>query len=112
MLLVRDSQQSEPGKLVRVLSRRRLIELGLFSYSIYLIHSPVIGLANLASRHIAMPGIIRFVLLLLIVVPLAVLCSRGFFELVERRFLTSHQVAAESATQQSAVQQSPVVVQS
>jgi hypothetical protein len=55
-----------------------------------------------------MPGRLRFARLLVLVVPLAVLCSRAFFELVERRSLTSHQAAVESATRQPGIRLTPI----
>jgi peptidoglycan/LPS O-acetylase OafA/YrhL len=81
--------------LLGILSRPRLVELGLFSYSIYLIHSPLVGWMNLATRHISMPGVVRFLLLVTAGLPIALLAARAFFLFVERRFLSGHQAAVE-----------------
>jgi peptidoglycan/LPS O-acetylase OafA/YrhL len=86
-----------PASRVRdMLAHRRVVGLGLFSYSIYLIHSPIIGWCNLATHNVDMPIGLRFTMLLLVAVPLAIGISFGFYLLVEKRFLSGHQRAVEN----------------
>jgi peptidoglycan/LPS O-acetylase OafA/YrhL len=81
------------ASVVRLLESGPVLLLGLFSYSIYLFHSPVLGLTNVALIDVEMPLAARLALMWLVVTPAAVLLSYGMFLLFERRFLTSHQRA-------------------
>jgi peptidoglycan/LPS O-acetylase OafA/YrhL len=79
------------GRARQVLEHRRVVGVGLFSYSIYLVHSPLLGLANLLLLPVQMPWLLRFAVMLLVVVPAAIGVSYLFHLAIERRFLTSHQ---------------------
>ncbi len=76
---------------LRFLNQPKGVFLGAFSYSIYLIHSPLLGLFNLLTLELALPSDLRLVLRLTVAVPLAIVCSYGFYWLVERHFLSGHQ---------------------
>ncbi|WP_157580612.1 acyltransferase [Plantibacter sp. Leaf314] len=78
-----------PGR--RVLEWRPLVWIGLWSYSIYLIHSPVLALANILLLPLELPTFVNWLLLVLVVLPVALSLAYGFFWLVERHFITSHQ---------------------
>lgn len=80
-----------PGPLLRVLSSPLSLWLGLFSYSIYLIHSPLLGLFNLLTLHFALSDDVRLALMWCVAVPMTIGVSYVFHLLVERRFLTEHQ---------------------
>jgi peptidoglycan/LPS O-acetylase OafA/YrhL len=69
----------------RILESRQLVGLGAFSYSIYLIHSPILGLINQELLHVNMSADVRLALMVGVVTPLALLCSYAFYILVERR---------------------------
>jgi peptidoglycan/LPS O-acetylase OafA/YrhL len=84
------------GLAYRTLAGRHLLTLGLFSYSIYLVHSPIIGWFNLATVGIHMPTIVRLGMLILVALPIAVGLAYAFHVLVERRFLTTHQRTLEA----------------
>jgi peptidoglycan/LPS O-acetylase OafA/YrhL len=88
--------QNPAGIANRTLAGRGLRDLGLFSYSIYLVHSPIIGWFNLATVGIDMPTAVRLVMLLVVAVPIAVGLAYVFHLLVERRFLTTHQRTLET----------------
>jgi peptidoglycan/LPS O-acetylase OafA/YrhL len=75
----------------RILESRLLVWIGMWSYSLYLVHSPVLGIANVALAPVQMPLIVRFTVLAVVVLPLAGALSYGFHRLVERPFMTSHQ---------------------
>jgi peptidoglycan/LPS O-acetylase OafA/YrhL len=71
-----------------------LVRIGLFSYSIYLVHSPLLALMNLWTLRLHMATGERFAMMLVIAAPIAVAASYVFHLAVERRFLTSHQQKA------------------
>lgn len=75
----------------RVLEWRPLVQVGNWSYSLYLVHSPIIGIVNLLLLPVPMPLAARFALLACVGLPIAAAVSYGFHRLVERRFMTSHQ---------------------
>lgn len=83
------------GWLLRVLESKFLVWVGLWSYSLYLIHSPVLALGNLLFLDVAMPTAVRFAIEVGLVLPVAAACGYLFHLLVERRFMTSHQRSAE-----------------
>lgn len=75
----------------RVLESRPAVWLGLWSFSLYLIHSPILGLVNLLLLDIEMPLVARLAIQFGIAVPAAGIISYLFHVVVERRFITSHQ---------------------
>jgi peptidoglycan/LPS O-acetylase OafA/YrhL len=77
--------------LHRVLETRFLAHLGLWSYSFYLVHSPLLGLANLLLLPLGLPAWAQLILMLCAALPAAAGASYLFHVLVERRFMTSHQ---------------------
>lgn len=91
----RRQQAGAPVWLIKPLQSRPLKTLGLFSYSIYLLHSPLLALANLLLLPIAMPIEARWALMTFVVAPVAVGVCYGFFRLVESHFLNSRQRHAE-----------------
>lgn len=93
------SLQGRPTVLHAVLGSRLLVWVGLWSYSMYLVHSPLLGLGNLIGLEVA-PGLStgeRFVVQLAVVAPAALAVSYLFHRLVERRFLNTHQKAVVTA---------------
>ena len=75
----------------RFLSSKPMLELGNMSYSIYLIHSPLLALGNLLLLPLALNTGIQATLMYLLVLPLALAISRVFHVLIERRFMNTHQ---------------------
>lgn len=76
-------------RAIRALESAPIRWIGAFSYSLYLLHAPILWLSSglFGALH---PGEnIAFVLRLTVGVPVAVAGSYGFFLLVERRFLRS-----------------------
>ena len=78
----------------RVLESKILVWIGTWSYSAYLIHSPLLGLGNLLLLPLGLPLGLHFVVMVVVVLPLALTCAYGFHLLVERRFMTGHQSRA------------------
>ena len=80
---------SRPRSMVhRVLSHRVLVSLGIFSYSVYLIHQPlVISLGHFATRHFSNTQNVLFQLFL--VIPLMLGLGYLFHLLFERPFMSA-----------------------
>jgi len=79
----------DDGRLRRALGWRPLVFVGAFSYSLYLVHAPLLQLLwqyDLASLGLGPSG--TFVLLVLVGVPLVVGASYLFFLAFERPFLS------------------------
>lgn len=74
-----------------LLQSRPMMFLGLISYSIYLFHSPILGLFNLLLLPLHMPTVMLYLLVTFVGLPLAVGVAYLMFWLVERRFLNSRQ---------------------
>ncbi|CAA9585897.1 MAG: hypothetical protein AVDCRST_MAG86-3760 [uncultured Truepera sp.] len=69
---------------------RPIVLLGTFSYSIYLVHSPLLGLFNLLTLHLTLSSDVRFLMMLFVALPVVLGCSYLFYRVVERRFLPGH----------------------
>lgn len=79
---------------VRVFQSRPMRYLGLISYSIYLVHSPILALGNILLLPLQVTTLARWAIMMLVVVPVALGAGWLFFRLVERHFLNSHQQSA------------------
>jgi len=77
------------------LESKALAGTGKWSYSLYLIHSPILALGNLLLLSVQMPTISRFGLMVGVILPIAVALSYVFYLIVERRFLNNHQRSAK-----------------
>jgi peptidoglycan/LPS O-acetylase OafA/YrhL len=72
----------------RVLGSRAGLKLGLFSYSIYLMHAPIVGLLNkYIVAPMGLPALAQFFVLLAIGVPAVLVGCYGFHLLFEAPFL-------------------------
>ena len=83
--------RSEPSRLRSTLGAKPLAAIGLFSYSLYMIHYP---LADVLCQYLLRPLHLRETALeaalLVIVIPIVVLSAWGFYWAFERPF---HQIA-------------------
>lgn len=86
-LLIQGTSKPLPVGL-RLLSSRWATALGTFSYSIYLLHFPIIYAADLILRGLHAPFQVRFTVLFVGIVPLAVGLSYLFHLAFERRFMS------------------------
>ena len=72
----------------RLLASRVGLRLGLFSYSVYLIHGPILAvLATYVIRPSGLSGVAEFALFLVVGLPLVLILSYGFHLLFEAPFL-------------------------
>ena len=84
------------GIIHRLLSNRFLVSLGIFSYSVYLIHLPLIlWLGGYGISHFSNTGQVLF--MLLFAAPLMLCLGYGFHLLFERPFMTAPRAALPSA---------------
>jgi peptidoglycan/LPS O-acetylase OafA/YrhL len=83
LLLAADSRSA----VARVLSAAPLVRIGVFSYSIYLVHAPLLHLFWLAQRPARLSPDACFALLAFVALPLIVLVAYGFHCLFERPFM-------------------------
>ncbi len=86
-----------PVRPLRVFATRPMLYLGLISYSIYLFHSPLLGLANLVLLPLGLPTVVQYLVMTFVAAPLAVAVAWGMFHLVERHFLNRRQSRVEAA---------------
>ncbi len=80
--------------VVRVLSSPILVKVGLFSYSLYLVHAPVVHLSWLALLRLRLSPDATCAILALAGLPLIILVSYGFHRLFERPFMRVKQAPA------------------
>lgn len=78
------------------LESKALAGTGKWSYSLYLIRSPILALGNLLLLNVQTPTIVRFGLMAAVVLPIAAALSFVFYLFVERHFMTSHQKTVKS----------------
>ncbi len=83
------SSMPEQSGIVRILQLPAIDTLGLFSYSLYLMHYPVLELCWYFCRWSGLAPDVLAVLFVLLSVPAALLVSWLFHLTVERRFLPS-----------------------
>ena len=83
-------QRQAPHRLLRFFEWEPLVVLGTFSYSLYLVHHPVLGMFTLALHRWQIPGGPAVALELFVAVPLAAALAYGFHLLFERPFMRGH----------------------
>lgn len=83
----RATLENRPSRFVRFCTLRPLLWIGAFSYSLYLIHEPLLNVVSGVIHKMQLPGSIQYVLLCLSVFPLAIGSAYLFFLLFEKPFL-------------------------
>jgi peptidoglycan/LPS O-acetylase OafA/YrhL len=81
------ANQADRPAVLALLESKWVVRLGTFSYSLYLIHLPILGLVELLLSGVHSP-VVKFFGLLLLGVPLALLASYGFHRLFEKPFMS------------------------
>jgi peptidoglycan/LPS O-acetylase OafA/YrhL len=80
---------SKQPLMLKLFNAKASIKLGQFSYSIYLIHSPLLGLFNLLLLNYSLTIDMRMTLMFLIFIPISVGFSYVFYHFIERKFVNS-----------------------
>ena len=88
-LTLSEINQKKRTLLLRFFNYKPVITLGAFSYSIYLIHSPILAFINLMALKTSIDINIRLLLMFFVAVPIAVAISYLFYLIVERNFIPS-----------------------
>jgi peptidoglycan/LPS O-acetylase OafA/YrhL len=100
-LLVAGSRPERSGRVRRILGARPLVFVGMFSFSVYLIHAPLLQAEwQYGLRPLHLGSRLTVVLLMSIGVPLMLAAAYGFFHLFERRFMHPPQRANEPGSAQ------------
>ncbi|MEO8393009.1 MAG: acyltransferase [Chloroflexota bacterium] len=89
---------------LRVLNQPALIGLGRFSYSLYLLHTPVLALVALLIRQSGLVSLPAYLTILVLGVPVAVACAYLFHRVFERPFMSGQ--SAQSAVKHEGVEAS------
>jgi peptidoglycan/LPS O-acetylase OafA/YrhL len=85
-LLLAGAATHRPGLLVRLLGTRPLRRLGSYSYSLYLLHVPIVlGISRTIATHVA-PGLPAFWVTLGLGLPISLLTARWFAAIFEIPF--------------------------
>ncbi|MEV6481324.1 acyltransferase [Streptomyces sp. NPDC051576] len=86
-MLLASVATGRPAALVRFLTTRPLRSLGDFSYSLYLIHLPIVLVViRRVAPHFVSPGLHTFCFTLLVGLPVSVLAARLFSQVFELPF--------------------------
>ena len=83
--------------LLRLFEARGSMWLGVFSYSLYLVHTPLLALAHFSTRAFTPTPMLKYVVMQGVAIPFSIVVSYGFHVAFERRFL-SHSPRTEKET--------------
>jgi peptidoglycan/LPS O-acetylase OafA/YrhL len=72
---------------MRLLQSKPLISLGKMSYSLYLIHCPVVGVTALLCRHLGLSSAPAYIFMLTIGVSASVIVAYSFYHIFEQPFM-------------------------
>jgi peptidoglycan/LPS O-acetylase OafA/YrhL len=90
---VAQSDQRARSLALGLLEHRAVLFVGSFSYSLYLIHDPLIAWWHRGLFALGLSDEVRFWSLILFAVPFCVLSAYVLYALVERRFIARHGAA-------------------
>jgi peptidoglycan/LPS O-acetylase OafA/YrhL len=107
-LMREDKGSNRPPFLLRVFQQPWSVTLGSFSYSLYLIHMPILGLAELITRRYVTSGLVSCFLIMVLGPLLSVVTAYGFFLVVESRFLNTTRAKSRQG-QENIIQNATVV---
>lgn len=94
--------QSGGSLLLRLFEARVSVLLGVFSYSLYLIHTPLLALVHFSTRAFTPTPLLRYAVMLGVAMPISIVVSYGFHLAFERRYM-SHSPRTEKETIASAI---------
>ena len=83
-------QERRDSWALRFFEWQPVVILGTISYSLYLVHHPILNLLTLALRHWSVPGWPAVGVVLFLGVPVALAVTYGFHLVFERPFMRGH----------------------
>jgi peptidoglycan/LPS O-acetylase OafA/YrhL len=93
--------------LLRIFEANPVVILGTFSYSLYLIHAPVLAVCTLALHHWQAHGLWAPAIELFVGVPMAVALAYGFHLVAERPFMLGHPESLKRAEKAAILDTAP-----
>ncbi|WP_082485025.1 acyltransferase family protein [Microbacterium sp. Leaf151] len=94
-LMARAYNENRAPRAVLLLGAKPLEYAGFVSYSVYLLHSPLLALGNLLLLPLGLPILAQWVAMTFVVAPLAIAACIGFFYLAEKPFINDRQKAIQ-----------------
>lgn len=91
LVLIWAGRQNQTPRALRVFDTKPFASFGQISYSVYLLHSPLLGLANLILVPFELNTLLHWVIMTLVAVPASLVICYLFYLAVESHFLNSHQ---------------------
>lgn len=88
-IVLRGDAPEDRPRLLRLLESAPAVAVGGFSYSLYLIHFPLLSLSHAALRGLGLGPNVRLFILVLVVSPLCVGAAWLFSQVFERPFLSN-----------------------
>jgi peptidoglycan/LPS O-acetylase OafA/YrhL len=73
--------------VLRLLESRPAVALGTFSYSLYLVHMPLVKLVWAGLEPLGWPRMVNYGLMVAVAIPLTLAVGYAFYRLLERPFL-------------------------
>jgi peptidoglycan/LPS O-acetylase OafA/YrhL len=84
--------KGSPSGLVRFLSTRGFVWLGVVSYSLYLIHDPLLALLKILLIHLDYGPLTQFTVMIVVGLPLVLVITYGFHRVFEKPFMSARRV--------------------
>ena len=85
-----EATDRHPSMVIRFLSHPWLTLIGMFSYSHYLVHFPILFTIRWLTLLMRMPSTYVIFIMYFVAIPISLTAGYLFFLLVEKRFLPSH----------------------
>ncbi len=99
--------EGRQSMVMRVLESRALVGVGVFSYSLYLIHMPASWLMQGSMKALHLVGWSALMFEIFVFVPFAIVVSYLFHIVVERRFMPGHPHNARDAAKAAEISPAP-----
>ncbi len=106
--MLRNSSTERQPFIIRLLSGSAVVKLGAFSYSLYLLHAPILGIVELVIHKMGLSPVMQYAVLMLVGVPLCIVGAYVFYLGCERPFTTWKKASSPSAAPAQSVVAPPI----